>query len=208
MGDHRRILLLTVMALLFCLAGCTSTAGTPAGTVPSTTAVPETTLPPTTAAPPEMPEYVEVFREGEVSRIPVVTVDGTVGNYRIAMDPEYFTFLPGETADLFSCEVWDGEVFFAISAYNSADAQKFVTDTVTHLGHMYQAVNIGDTTIGTYPATGVYLERSRENPEFNRHVFLIDCGDARYILEAQFTTEMYEGLYAIMRALFDTFRAY
>lgn len=208
MGTHRCILLLTVMALLFCLAGCPSTAGTPAGTAPSTTATPETTLPPVTAALPAMPEYVEVSREGEVSRIPVVTVDGTVGNYRIAMDPEYFTFLPGETADLFSCEIWDGEVYFAISAYHGGDTQQFLNDIIDQFGRMYKAVDVEDVTIGGYPSTGVYLRQNKNEPDFNKHIFLIDCGDAQYILEAQFTTEMYEGLYAIMRALFDTFRAY
>lgn len=208
MKNNRWYLLLAVTVLLLCLTGCPSTVHTPGDTTPPSTAALETTLAPTTVAVPTMPDYVEVFREGEVSRIPVVSVDGTVGNYRIAIDPEYFTFLPQETVDLYACEIWDAEVYFAISAYDTADTQQFITRIVDQFGHLYQAVDIADTTIGGYTATGVYLQRSRENPDFNKHVFLIDCGEVQYILETQFTTEMYEGLYAIMRALFDTFRAY
>ena len=36
--------------------------------------------------------------------------------------------------------------------------------------------------------------------------YLIDCGDTCYTIEARFTFEMYEGLFSIMYACFETFR--
>lgn len=202
--------------LLVCLCGCRAASEAPAADpTPPVTTAPETTEPtvtepPTTQPQITLPDFVDVYREGELSQIPVVTVVGTVGDYAITMDPEYFTFSSQETADLFAYDAWPGDmtVFFSISAYHGGDSPEFVTNVVNQFGQQYQGMDTEDTTIGPYRATAVYLHNFKDNPDYHKHVFLIDCGEDMYILEAQFYTEMYEGLYAIMRALFDTFTAY
>lgn len=202
--------LLSLLSVLLCLSGCLSTFGivstAPASALSSATA--ELTVPPETTLPAvTLPDHVEVFREGEVSQIPVETVMGTVGDYLIANDPEYFVFTAHETVDMFSHENWSGDmaVYFCISDYAKNDTDEFISDIIRQYGSLYRAIDLEDTTIGGYPATAVYLRDYRENPAYQNHVFLIQCGDENYVLEAQFTAEMYEGLYAIMWALFDTF---
>lgn len=203
----------TVFALLMlCLSGCLPTTGSQhSETVPvQENPTMESTIPPETTEPPvTLPDYVTVFREGEASEIPVETVRGTVGDYLIAIDPEYFVFTSHETVDMFSYENWDDDmaVFFCISNYAKEDPEEFISDVIQQHDQMYQGIDLGDTTIGGYPATAVYLRDYRENPAYQKHVFLIQCGSENYVLEAQFTHEMYEGLYAIMQALFDTFTA-
>lgn len=204
-------LLVTIFALLVCLSSCQSTSNNlGSNTTMPVTVTPTVTVPPTTVPQVTLPEFVEVSREGEVSQIPVVTVFGTVGDYCITMDPEYFTFSAHETVDMFAYDTWPGEspVFFCISAYEKGDAQQFVADMESQFRHQYQSFDVEDTTIGAYDATAVYLQSFKDDPAYNKHIFLIHCGEDMYILETQFVTEMYEGLYAIMRALFDTFTAY
>ena len=105
----KRFCSLMLAALL--LAGCApmhpiADTAPPQTTVPTTQAVETTaatTLPPETIQATEPQQYyVEVFREGEADQIPVEMVRGTVGNYTIAMDPEYFVFHPQQTLDLFN----------------------------------------------------------------------------------------------------------
>ena len=180
------------------LVGCASTGGrgsaTSAATAAATTEAPKT-------------GFVEVMREGESQQISVVFVDGGVGSYTIAMDPEYFTHSHQETADIFAYEAWPGThpVYYAISAYTGAyDAETFLADSVAQFESLYTAYTTSDTTLAGYPATVICFDGLREAPEYCRHIYLVDCGDARFLIEAEFTLEMYEGLYAIMRALFNT----
>lgn len=192
---------LTCFLLVLCmvLAGCASSAGS-AGESSSVTAMPTTQIPET--------GFVEVTREGETRQIPVVFVDGTVGSYTIATDPEYFTFTSHETVDMFAYESWQGEqpVYYAISAYSNAyDAEQFVADCLTQFEALYTSCSTETLTVGGYDATLIRFTGYREAAEYCRHIYLLDCGDSRYLIEAEFTMEMYEGLYAIMRALFDTF---
>lgn len=204
--------LLSLLSVPLCLSGCLSTFGivsTAPASAPSSAAA-ELTVPPETTLPAvTLPDHVDVSREGEVSQIPVETVRGSVGDYLIAIDPEYFVFVAQETVDTFSYENWTGDmaVYFCISRYTKNDPDEFISDTIRQYGSQYRAIDLEDTTIGGYPATAVYLRDYRENPAYQNHVFLIRCGDENYVLETQFTAEMYEGLYAIMWALFDTFTA-
>lgn len=197
--------ILSILTISSCLSGCLSSTERMPFLPTATT---ESTQPPVTTVPPvTLPDYVEVFREGEASNIPVETVRGTVGDYLIAIDPEYFVFTPHETVDMFSYEDWGGDmaVFFCISDYTGNDPDGFTSDVIQQYGSSYQGIDLADTTIAGYPATAVYLRDHRENPAYQNHIFLIQCGSKNYILQAQFVAEMYEGLYAIMRALFDTF---
>ena len=139
----------------------------------------------------------------------MVTINGTVGDYIIAMDPEYFTFSAHETVDMFAYNGWAGEigVFFCISSYDKDRASQFGADVTEQFGHQYQSIAFENTTLGRYDAKAAYLTGFYDDPIYNKHIFLIDSGEQMYLLEAQFVTEMYEGLYAIMRALFDSFTA-
>lgn len=211
-------LLFCVAAAALMLAGCqhSTPESTQAATVPPapasitvpatevpTTAAPETE-PPTTAA--TVP-YIEVFREGEGTQIPVEIVRGTVGSYTIAMDPEYFTFKPQETVDLFSYDAWEDSpgVFYAISDYrDDADLQKFLSDTVQQFSPLFGSCSTEETTVGGYPATAVYLSEFTMDTAYQYHIFLVNCDGNYYLIEASFVMEMHEGLYAIMRSCFDT----
>ena len=211
----KKILALTaVLMILFPLNACGRseavetappvTPPTAAQTIPAT----EPTVPPTQAETMPALSFVEVWREGEVSRIPVETVRGTVGPYAIAMDPEYFTFIPQETVDLFAYESWPGDeaVYYAVSNYEGGyDPEQFIADIRAQFETDYESWYSEETTIGQYPATLVCLERNLEAPAYYRQIFLVDCSDTRYVIETQFYVEMFEGLCAIMRALFDTF---
>lgn len=210
-----------IAVLLLSLAACQSRAGrgatVQAETTAASTALEPTvasTAPETTAATTQPPEtepvlsYVEVFREGEISQIPVQIIRGTVGDYTIAMDPEYFTFSAHETVDLFLYEAWDGTqaVAYSVSDYiDDADPQEFIDSVVQQFGHLYGSHAAEQTTIGTFDATAVYFSNLKEDPAYQMHVFLVNCQGEYYLIEATFVFEMYEGLYAIMRALFDTF---
>ena len=206
----KRFCALLLAALL--LAGCApmhpiADTAPPQTTVPTTQAV-ETTLPPeTTQATEPRQYYVEVVREGEADQIPVEMVRGTVGNYTIAMDPEYFVFHPQQTLDLFSYDSWGMEpgVFYAISDYrDDATAQEFIDSAVAQFGQTYNSWSAEETAIAGYPATVVCFSGYEPEPSYQMHLYLVNCEGNCYLIEAGFVFEMYEGLYAIMRACFDT----
>ena len=188
----------------------TTDAAVPAEEVPTTEAPatePPAAEPPTTAPTEPSQAYVEVFREGEASQIPVEIVEGSVGPYTIAMDPEYFTFQPQETAELFSYDAWDDGpgVFYAISDYrDDADPAAFLQDALKQFAPLFASSSSEETSIGGYPATAIYLNDFELDPEYQYHLFLVNCQGNYYTIECSFTFEMYEGLYAIMRACFDT----
>ena len=151
--------------------------------------------------------FVEVFREGERSQIPVEIVQGTVGSYTIAMDPEYFTFHPQETVDLFSYDAWtEGPgVFYAVSDYrDDVDLLQFVADTTNQYAPLFTSCSTQEITLAGFPATAIYLESFLLDADYQYHIFLVNCQGNYYLIEASFTMEMYEGLYAIMQACFET----
>ena len=156
-----------------------------------------------------LPEYIEVMREGELSQIPIKHISGTVGNYIIGMDDSYFTFIPEDTGtDLFWYEAWGEEnpIYYTISAYpGSYDPNRFFEEVKTAHAARYSSCAMEQTTVNGLPATVVRLESCLAAADFNRHLFLIDCGEARYVIETEFVTEMYEGLYTIILASINTF---
>ncbi len=143
--------------------------------------------------------YIEVMREGEANIIPVEIAKGTVGKYTIAYDPEYFVFSSEESVDRFIYESWgdNPSVYYNVTICNT-DAEAFISDKKASNGEPYYEF---ETLIGNYKAKAIYFE----SDNICLHYYVIDCENAAYVIEAQFVTEMYEGLYAIMQALFDTF---
>ena len=210
--------ILVLLAAMLLLAGCAQDVQPPATTAAPTaepttapTAAP-TTVPPETTADTHttepVQEYLEVFREGESSLIPVEIVRGSVGNYTMAMDPEYFTYYPQETADLFSYDTWGGPpaVFYSVSDYrDDATVQEFIDSATEQFAHDYEGCTVEEIMIGNYPATAIWFSGRKDAPDYQMHLYLVDCDGSLYLIEAGFVMEMYEGLYAIMRACFDTF---
>ena len=128
------------------LVGCASTEGMRATGETGGATYATTTQSPTEES---KADFVEVMREGETQQIPVVFVDGKVGSYTIAMDPEYFTFLPRETVDLFSYEEWpgDGAIYYAISAYQGEyDADAFIAECRAQFESQYESCTTESTT--------------------------------------------------------------
>lgn len=211
----RKIYCLVAAAiLLLSLLGCqpSNTADTPAesDTTSSQPTAAPTTQPPTEETTDPLPQFIEVWREGQVSQIPVELIRGSVGNYTVAIDPEYFTFLPQEGYDLFSYEAWGSEhpVYFTVTPYPGAyDPEQFAQECLLTHSDAYEFAQSQETAVGSYNATLVTLDGSKDTPGYCRHFYLLSCGETCYAIEAEFTMEMYEGLYAIMRAMFDTFTA-
>lgn len=200
----KRILILAVAAfLLLGLCACRAAFSEGDTTSPSPSQTAPTTTAPSVTEP--VVQYVEVWREGEVSQIPVQVITGQAGSYTIAIDPEYFTFLPQDGSDLFSYEAWGSEqpVYFRIHLYEGAyDPAAFLSqDTPAS----YEQTGSQSLTVAGFPATLVSMAGTGEAAGYCLHRFLLDCGVVRYCIEARFSMEMYEGLYAIMLALFDTF---
>lgn len=186
------LILLAAVGLLLNLWGCQ------AASAPDTAAATEAATVPAA-------QYVEVWREGEMSRIPVQIVSGQTGSYSIATDPEYFTFRPEDGSDLFLYEGWDTglPVYYRISPYPAPyDPDIFIGQCTRE---SFSQSGVQTLTLGGYPATLVTLTGSGDAAGYCLHRYLVDCGEIRYCIEAQFTQEMYEGLYAIMLALFETF---
>ena len=213
----RKLCSLLLIALL--LTGCATMEPTP-DTVPTlATEAPtvQATAPPTTQPATQPVEttqatepqqfYVEVFREGEADQIPVEIVRGTVGNYTIAMDPEYFTFYSQETVDLFSYDAWTDApgVFYAVSDYrDDVDPQQYLADAIAQYAPLFNSYSTQEVTLAGFPATAIFLEGFLMDPSYQYHSYLVNCDGNYYLIEASFTMEMYEGLYAIMRACFET----
>ena len=200
----KKRLFCAVLAAVFLLGGCR--AAFPNAGLTDTTAPTGIPLPATTAAPTQPdPQFVEVWREGEVSQIPVVTVAGQAGNYTIAMDPAYFTFLPQEGSDLYSYEGWDSQqpVYYRIAPYSAPYDPDAFAARCTAEG--YTSAEVRTITLAGRPATAFTMYGTGENTGYCLHYYLIHCGSSCYTIEARFSMEMYEGLFAIMYACFETF---
>ena len=193
-----------VLAAVFLLGGCRAAFpnATPAGST-APTGIP---LPATTAAPTQpAPQFVEVRCEGEVSQIPVVTVTGQAGNYTIAMDPAYFTFLPQEGSDLYSYEGWGSQqpVYYRLTPWDSPyDPHAFAARCIPE---GYTSPEVSTLTLAGRRATAFTMYGTGENTGYCLHFYMVECGDCCYCIEARFSMEMYEGLFAIMYACFETF---
>lgn len=197
-------LVLIIVMLCGCQEQSPQTTTVPT-TLPSGTTA-ESTLPPTTAAP---ITHVEVMREGEYSKIPVELVQGVVGEYTIAMDPEYFTFVPMKNMDLFLYADWPGKtVCYSVMPYsgsfNRVDFENYCMD---RFGDSYADMSSQICTVGEYEALRVTFSTLVSDPSYCRTVLLLNCGDSLWLIQAEYVTEMLEGLVPIMEALFTTFQA-
>ena len=151
-------------------------------------------------------EYVEVSREGQIEQIPVEIAHGMAGDYTIAYAPEYFVYYPSEYADTFSCDGWEQEqrVYYSVYTNHDFSSQQLVDGLILQNGGNYDECRTEQLMLGGYDATAVYFD-SYSAEIYPMHFFVIESSDGCYVIEAQFSVEMYEGLYAIMRACFDTF---
>ena len=200
---NRHFCLFAVLLLLLSLCACRAMLPGESDTAAPTTKPTDASATAPTAA---LSAQIEVWREGELSRIPVQIVSGQCGSYTIAMDPAYFTFLPQKDGDLFSYEGWGSAqpVYYRVSSYRGPyDPDAFIGQCKQP---QFRQTGTETLTLGGYPATLVSMEGTEENTGYCLHHYLIHCGDTCYCIEARFSMEMYEGLYAIMRACFNTFQ--
>jgi len=155
--------------------------------------------------PEDDPLYIEVSREGEVEKIPVEKIKGVAANYTIAMDPEYFTFSSDGESDTFTYEDWGGSTNVYYSIYlRDMTAQECARGIEFMYGDNYADCVTEQATIGLYDAVAVYLYDELRDKDAQMRFYMIDTEQGCLVIEAQFVFEMYEGLYAIMRACFDT----
>jgi len=152
--------------------------------------------------------YIEVSREGVVEKIPVDFYRVLNSNATIAMAPESFTYSVCEGVDTFSCDAWEdgASVYYSIYANNAHTAEEFAGLLQQYYTDSYRFVLVENTRIGSYDAVAVYFDGNNIVPDYNMHYFLIPTNYGCVVIETQFTFEMYEGLYKIMRALFDTIK--
>ena len=152
--------------------------------------------------------YIEVSREGVVEKIPVETVRVVDFDTTIAMDPEYFTHSVYEGVDTFAYDAWeDGtSVYYYVYPDNAHTPEQLAELLQQYYTDSYRSVLTENTRVGSYDAVAVYCDGSNIAPDYNMHYFIIPTDSGCIVIEAQFTSEMYEGLYKIMRALFDTLK--
>ena len=149
--------------------------------------------------------HIEVWREGEADTIPVETLRVVNFDTTIAMAPEYFTYKVCDNIDTFSYEAWQGERPVYYSVYHvDSNPSDIVDGLVTTYGDRYGAWNVFVTKVSSYDATTVQFDGEAGCPAYQRHFFIIPTVDGSIVIEAQFDIEMYQGLYRIMLALFDT----
>jgi len=150
--------------------------------------------------------YIEVSREGVVEEIPVEIFRVINFDTTIATDPQYFTYSVSEGVDTFCYDAWEGQadVYYSIYADNAHTAEELAGLFEYYYTDSYRSVIIENTRVGDYDAVAVYCDGNNLIPDYNMHYFIVPRGDTCIVIEAQFCNEMYEGLYKIMLALFDT----
>jgi len=150
--------------------------------------------------------YIEVSREGVVDKIPVDTVRVVISDTTIATAPEYFTYSVYEGVHTFSYDAWeDGtSVYYDVYADVIHTPEQLADLLQQNYADSYSSVMTENTRVGSYDAVAVYCDGNNIVPDYNTHYFLIPTDYGCIVIEAHFTFEMYEGLYQIMRALFDT----
>ena len=151
---------------------------------------------------------IDVSREGIVDRIPVETVRVINFDTTIAMDPEYFTHSVRDGIDTFTYDAWQGEreVYYSVYLVEGACPSDLCDALYSCYGDSYASRNVFAVKVGSYDATAVHFDGENASPAYQRHFTLIPVDDGCIVVEAQFDFEMYEGLYRIMCALFDTLK--
>ena len=152
--------------------------------------------------------YIDVSREGVVDRIPVETVRVINFDTTIAMDPEYFTYDVRDGIDTFTYNSWQGErqVYYSVYLAEGSCPSDLCDALYRQYSDSYAARNVFAVKVGSYDATAVQFDGENACPAYQRHFTLIPVEDGCIVIEAQFDIEMYEGLYRIMCALFDTLK--
>ncbi|MBR4067984.1 MAG: hypothetical protein IKK08_05070 [Clostridia bacterium] len=150
--------------------------------------------------------YIDVSREGVVDRIPVETVRVINFDTTIAMDPEYFTHSVRDGIDTFTYDAWqdEREVYYSVYLVEGSCPSDLCDELYNCYADSYACRNVTAVKVGSYDATAVLFDGENASPTYQRHFFLIPVDDGCIVIEAQFNFEMYEGLYRIMCALFDT----
>ncbi len=153
--------------------------------------------------------YIEISREeGVFEKIPVDIVRVVNFDTTIAMDPEYFNHIVNDGIDLFLYEKWTGDagVYYSVYADEEHTAQQLADILQQNYSSIYSGVMTENTQVGSYDAIAVYFRGSTIHPGYDMHYFIIPNGDSCVVIESQFSAEMYEGLYLIMNALFNTLK--
>ncbi|MGM9600296.1 MAG: hypothetical protein ACI3W5_01755 [Faecousia sp.] len=181
-------ILILMMALS--LAGCAKRNSESAATGPE----PTTTVAPETVS-------ITFYREGEGTTIAVPMVTGSMGNYRIATNPEIFLMDTEDGSDIFRYTLWEGEpdIYYSVSYYPDTTAQ-----AASSLLNKYSGATSEEVKVGQYDAICVSISDS-DRFRSQQHFYLIAHNDGCFVIETQFIMEMYEGLFPQMRAIFNTF---
>lgn len=150
--------------------------------------------------------YIQVSREGVVDQIPVDIICLIDSGSIIAMAPEYFTHSVREDADTFTYNAWQGErdVYYSVRTLLGGIPNQICEELIEKHGKNYASSHVFAVSVGSYDATAVQFESETSCPTYQRHFFIIPAHNGCTLIEAQFDFEMYEGLYQIMLALFNT----
>lgn len=151
-------------------------------------------------------EYIEVSREGVRERIPVETICILDSGATIAMDPRYFTHTIREGVDTFIYDAWTGEneVYYSVRPVANSSPNQLCESLIAAHNKDFTGSQVLAVKVGSRDATAVQFDGKTDNPACQLHFFIIPAAYGCFVIEAQFDFEMYEGLYPIMLALFDT----
>ena len=152
--------------------------------------------------------YIEFSREGVVDKIPVETVSLVNSCATIAMAPEYFSHNIYEGIDTFTYDAWAGErkVYYSVYPIAQSSPNQICEELMKSHADNYASSNVFAVKVGSYDATTVQFDSETDSPSNQLHFFIIPTDGGCIVIEAQFDFEMYEGLYRIMLALFDTLK--
>ncbi len=157
------------------------------------------------AADPEQ-KYIEVSREGVAEKLPVETICILDSGSTITTAPQYFTHTVLNGVDTFTYDAWQGEreVYYSVRFLLGGNPNQICEELMEQYGENYAGSHVYAVKVGGYDATAVQFENETASPSYPLHFFIIPANHGCILIEAQFDFEMYEGLYPIMLALFDT----
>ena len=152
--------------------------------------------------------YIEISREGIVEQLPVETVHICSFDATMAMAPAFFTHTVREGIDTFTYTGWTGEreVYYSVYHVSDSSPNQICEKLFTAYGEKYAGKNVFAVKVGDHDATTVQFESESASPSYQRHFFIIPTDGGSLVIEAQFDFEMYEGLFRIMLALFETLK--
>lgn len=150
--------------------------------------------------------FIEVSREGHVEKIPAEIICLIDSGSTITTVPGYFTHSVQNGVDTFSYDTWQGEreVYYSVRTILGSNPNQICEDLMEKHGKSYASGNVFAVKVGHYDATVVQFENEAACPSCQCHFFIIPANYGCIVIEAQFDVEMYEGLYQIMLALFNT----